>query len=302
MHPRSGCLGLSLSLLLGIALALPGCRSRTETAHAAGSPVATEGRTPGAVAADLIAQNHLREHLGPEGFLYPRDEPPAALRVSQHTWGISVGWQKPRNPPGIAPVPLLFDTSGHFICRALGLATGDVTGDAVEDLVAVQQLSCGQYGYFMYPGGRNAPPARYLGGRLRLWQSPRLVDFNGDGVLEVVTVQDQPLLSPEIKYAVDVNELIEHGLTRYVTVWSLKYGLPHLLLAFIEGEYEIAEGPEPGCHRIRIKVPPKELLVDHQPQEVEWRELTWDRDARKFRVPDLKGTFIYVIINRPLLR
>ena len=85
---------------------------------------------------------------------------------------------------------LIFRSDGQYICEAAEYRIGDVTGDGVNDLVTVE-LREGLFYFYVYPLGPHAPPARYLGSVPNAYSPPQLVDFNGDGIFEIVTKQNE---------------------------------------------------------------------------------------------------------------
>ena len=290
---------LALGMILSTTVPL-GCRGAQPEGPRINVGTETVVRTKRKFVQSLIEKNRLAQLRGVE--LLPGEADWDGLSVQVFPWGIMVSWG--REDPQLAVYgmkygpgsPLVFTALAQYVCAPMFHCVGDVTGDGVDDLVTAESFSSNEAGFFVYPGGKNAPPARFLGSTSPGYDRHALVDFNHDGVFEVVTTQNQPLI-------------LDHRLgvpaqsgERYLTVWSLKFGIPRLLLALLDRTpYEI--DTRRCTLRIAKHAPPLEAMFVGGPNpRPDWLEFSWNPQGQRFNIPSLQDSDVVVIVNEPMLR
>ena len=253
-----------------------------------------------------------RAHLGPSLKLWgivPDERKMNPVEVVGFPGGVGISWPyfgvtNWDEPQGLT---FFFTDEGCFMSAAERYVLGDVTGDGTLDLVAVEIFALPEravVGYYctVYPMDKPPLPARRLGMMgTELWPVV-LEDFNGDGVLEIVCNHERPVInlpSPDIPRP-------ERQVDSVLAVWSLKYGIPRLLLA-LEWAWALppwqrspvgGRGGGPGALPW-ICVPERRPNVGAE--ESRWIEIPWDAKGRKFDISAAKGRDLVIVWNAPLL-
>jgi hypothetical protein len=267
---------------------------------------------PAAVAytRSLFESNHLDSLIR-----FPDKKAQEGIRVERHPGFVEISWLD-RQEDMATEEHLLFTAEGRFLCNAAEYAVGDVTGDGTEDVVAMEQ--CGApfrfnrpnvkyMGYklqeppipsllhIVYPMDRPSMPARYL------WTSGfrsdyrfSLADLAGDGVPLIIGCATDPDIGWIGLGSPPKNEPVSSMRT---VVWSVKHGLPVLLLAFDYTDYEIVKPKHPGePATLRCHVAP-DVTRDIEGGDAVIR---WDAKQRRFDLSELEKTGLLVYISRTM--
>jgi len=233
---------------------------------------------PWPVVEALLEQNS--EILKSKGhMILPTKQDWVRLDLEYFRGGLALNWSS----GGVGPLSggLLFREDGTFLCSALHYIPIDVTGDGVRDLVTTGIGGMG-IGFFVYDLARPVASPIFLGSMIKYSMTkgnyPAVWDADGDGTFEIITCG--PPNGVPHNCGLDTAALEAEEIEWVVMVWSLKRGVPRIVLALSTmDEYEYSF---------------------HSPWflglSIARKSVTWDAAAGHFQVPDLEG--LRVLINR----
>lgn len=245
----------------------------------------------------LLARNHL-----PHDALMPNEAERKYIQMKRFGGGFAIAWRPPETgdaaPEGMRAQTLLFYEDGQFMCEPYDYALGDVTADGTRDVVALelcgmlQGIGSGTIVCMVYPMDCPHQPARFIGNVPvdAAYLRDSVADVTGDGVPEVIIIQQEPDIQPE-------SAACGEDIPGYLGVWSVKHGLPRLLLAVKAYLYEVLEpGKMGGLYGIRVWT-----QAGKATGKPEWATITWNQRAQKFDVSDARNKGIRVLQNIAML-
>lgn len=245
----------------------------------------------------LLAQNHL-----PHDPLMPNEAERKYIQMKRFAGGFAIGWRAPETgdaaSEGMSAHTLLFYEDGQFMCEPYDYTLGDVTADGTPDVVTLelcgmlQGIGSGTIVCMVYPMDSRHRPSRFIGTVPvdAAYLRDSVADVTGDGVPEVIIIQQEPDIHPE-------SPACGEDIPGYLGVWSVKHGLPRLLLAVKAYPYEVLEpGNMGGLFGIRVWTEAGKATG-----KPEWATITWNQRAQKFDVSDARNKGIRVLQNIAML-
>lgn len=291
---RYNATGLFLSCGASMLLILvSGCLSADVAGEGNATPLGSTHDGTIAFVKRLLERNHLAERAGQDNL--PSGKDWRDLAVFQVNGALVVSWNLSPSPYMIARgSPLVFRSDGSYLCQPFEYRIGDVTGDGIPDLVALEDLAVSHtmpaFALMVYPLGKEAAPARFLGTVYSDYAcSPKLVDFRGDGVYEIVAYVQEPQVQDLMALGKGSREKPRF----FATVWSVKDGFPRLILACANRRFDVRYNTAEGDVL--------QFCVDEAAEEGrldKYVNVMWDAKQGKFDIGGLEKAGAPVFVNR----